>query len=390
VGLIGWHSFFPHGPYWNIAFSLALSLSAVELLRFVLFGLVRDVRRRERQGPHAWIVGIGGAIFVLGVLYQLAANLRLLPLIISGFPSFYVGFVAFAAAISLNLAYRAGALNRELAAQLDHVRTLSARALEQERRAHEEEISRRVLEADNERKTRELEDARKVQLAMLPADVPHMEGLTIAVRIQTATEVGGDYYDFRQDNDGSLTIAIGDATGHGTKAGIMVTLIKSLFNVSGHSFYIPDFFQHCTAAIRRMNLEQLYMALQIARLQGHRLTVSSAGMPPLYVYRAASGSVEEIVLKGMPLGAYAGFPYQQTSVELKPGDTVLFLSDGFPERFNVESEILGYGRVREIFGECGMLAPEAVIDHMIRASERWSGGAPLNDDMTFVAVKVEV
>jgi serine phosphatase RsbU (regulator of sigma subunit) len=223
---------------------------------------------------------------------------------------------------------------------------------------------------------------------MLPADVPHIEGFTISVRMRTATEVGGDYYDFRQDNDGSLTIAIGDATGHGTKAGIMVTLIKSLFNVSGHSFYIPDFFQHCTAAIRRMNLEGLYMALQLARLKGRRLTVSSAGMPPFYVYRAASRAVEEIVLKGMPLGAHVGFPYQQTSIDLQAGDTVMFLSDGFPERFNLAAEILGYGRVKEIFGECGMLAPEAVIDHMIAASERWSSGAPLNDDMTFVVVKV--
>ncbi len=388
VSLIAWHSFLPHGPFWNIAFSAVLALSALELLRFVVFGLARNVSHHERRGPHGWIIGIGGAIFVLGVLYQLAANLGLIPLIVSGFPPFYVGFVTFAVAISLQLAYRTGAMNRELSAQLDQVRTLSERALEQERRAHEEELSRRVLEADNERKTKELEEARKVQLAMLPSDVPHLEGLSIAVRMKTATEVGGDYYDFRQDNDGSLTIAIGDATGHGTKAGIMVTLIKSLFNVSGHSFYIPDFFQHCTAAIRRMNLEQLYMALQIARLKGRRLTISSAGMPPFYVYRTASGSVEEIVLKGMPVGAYPGFPYQQTSVDLQSGDTVLFLSDGFPERFNVESEILGYGRVKEIFGECGMLAPEAVIDHLTAASERWSGGAPLNDDMTFVVVRV--
>ncbi len=388
VGLIVWFFFVPRTLSWNIAFSVLLALSALELLRFVVFGLLRNTHPHARQGPHGWILGIGGAIFVLGVLYQLAADLGLIPLIVSGFPPFYVGFVAFAVAISLQLAYRAGALNRELAAQLDQVRTLSARTLEQERRAHEEDLSRRVLEADNARKTKELEEARKVQLAMLPSDVPHLEGLSIAVRMKTATEVGGDYYDFRQDNDGSLTIVIGDATGHGTKAGIMVTLIKSLFNVSGHSFYIPDFFQHCTAAIRRMNLEQLYMALQIARLKGRRLTVSSAGMPPFYVYRTASGSVEEIVLKGMPVGAYAGFPYQQTSVDLQSGDTVLFLSDGFPERFNLESEILGYGRVKEIFGECGMLGPEAVIDHMTAASERWSGGAPLNDDMTFVVVKV--
>ncbi|MBP1655070.1 MAG: hypothetical protein H6Q28_1626, partial [Bacteroidetes bacterium] len=250
VGLVVW-LFVRPTPGWNVAFAILMGLSAVELLRIVLSRLKRRPGSPGEREPRGWILGIGGVLFVLGVLYQLAANLELLPLVVSGFPPFYVGFVTFAVAISLHLAHRAGVTNRELAAQLNQVRALSARTLEQERRAHEEELSRRVLEADNERKTRELEEARKVQLAMLPADVPHIEGFTISVRMRTATEVGGDYYDFRQDNDGSLTIAIGDATGHGTKAGIMVTLIKSLFNVSGHSFYIPDFFQHCTAAIRR-------------------------------------------------------------------------------------------------------------------------------------------
>jgi serine phosphatase RsbU (regulator of sigma subunit) len=386
AGLTAW-LFFGAGQTWNLAFTGFMGVSALEILRVVAVGFVRDLKSGGRTLSGSWMIGSGGIIFVLGILYQIAANLNLAPLPFTGLPPFYLGFIMFAVSISLQFAYRAGRVNRELAAQLDQVRALSARTLEQERRAREEEVSRRILEADNTRKTRELEEARRVQLAMLPADVPHVAGITIAVRMRTATEVGGDYYDFRQDDDGSVTIAIGDATGHGTKAGIMVTLIKSLFNVSGHSFYIPDFFQHCTSAIRRMNIEQLYMALQIARIKGRRLTVSSAGMPPLYVYRAASGSVEEVVLKGMPLGAFAGFPYQQISLDLHPGDTMLLLSDGFPERFNMGAEILGYGRVKEIFAECGSREPEAVIDHLVEVSERWSGGAPLNDDMTFIVIQ---
>ena len=86
-----------------------------------------------------------------------------------------------------------------------------------------------LLEADNQRKTKELEEASKLQLSMLPKNVPDVPDLEIAVYMKTASEVGGDYYDFKYDNNGTLIIAIGDATGHGMKAGTMVATIKGLF-----------------------------------------------------------------------------------------------------------------------------------------------------------------
>jgi len=100
-----------------------------------------------------------------------------------------------------------------------------ARVKAQERR--KAEIT--ILEAENERKSQELEEARELQLSMLPKELPQLPYLDIAVYMQTATEVGGDYYDFHVGLDGTLTVVIGDATGHGMKAGTMVTAAKSLF-----------------------------------------------------------------------------------------------------------------------------------------------------------------
>ncbi|MGB2957606.1 MAG: SpoIIE family protein phosphatase, partial [Bacteroidota bacterium] len=234
----------------------------------------------------------------------------------------------------------------------------------------------------------ELEQARRLELSMLPMTLPEIASLQIAVHMSTATEVGGDYYDFRTEDDGSLTIAVGDATGHGTRAGIMVTLIKSLFNTLGHSFYIPDFFSHCTDFIRRMHMENLYMGLLLARIRDGNMIASAAGMPPIYVYRSDRREVEEIVIKGMPLGGPGSFPYQQVNTRLNPGDTVLFLSDGFPELFNGAREMLDYPRVKQLFGEVAERPPQDIVDRLAEAAEGWRDGSPQNDDITFVVLKV--
>ena len=110
-----------------------------------------------------------------------------------------------------------------------------AEKIENQRKVVQEmEIERRVLEADNVRKTKELEEARALQLSMLPNELPVLPNLDIAVSMKTATEIGGDYYDFDLMPDGTLTVALGDATGHGTKAGMMVVIAKSRFTAFSH------------------------------------------------------------------------------------------------------------------------------------------------------------
>ena len=95
----------------------------------------------------------------------------------------------------------------------------------------EQEIEQKLLEAENARQAKELEEARQLQLSMLPKELPQLTNLEIAVYMKTATEVGGDYYDFKLHEDDTLTVVIGDATGHGMQAGTMVSATKSLFNV---------------------------------------------------------------------------------------------------------------------------------------------------------------
>ena len=128
------------------------------------------------------------------------------------------------------------------------------RLLEEERRHREQELRQEFLEAEHARKTQELEEARRFQLSLLPRGLPERDDLEIAVLMKTATEVGGDYYDFRESANGSLTLAVGDATGHGATAGTMVTAIKSLFMASGAELDPGGFLSAAAGAVQRMEL----------------------------------------------------------------------------------------------------------------------------------------
>ena len=385
TGLAIW-TFLSPSPASMIGFPIAVALVSFEVIRV----LIGESRRRKRVGQSigiaGWIGGAGAIVYILGVLWQILLGMELLPSLLP-FPPIYMGFMIFAVGISANLAWQWSATNRMLRAKIAEIEELSALSLEQERRAREDEVKRRLLEADNQRKTQELEDARRLQLSMLPQSVPSVAGLEIGVYMKTATEVGGDYYDFLTADDGSLTIAVGDATGHGMKAGLMVTLVKSIFHTRGNSFYIPDFFNYGTTLIRRMNMEGVYMSLMLARISNGHVTMSSAGMPPILVHRAATGQIEEFRITGMPLGASPGFPYTQRRTSLAPGDTLLIMSDGLPEHFNEAEELFDVWRVKEAFGRSAESSPQAVIDTLVAAGERWSAGRPPKDDLTFVVVR---
>ena len=243
------------------------------------------------------------------------------------------------------------------------------------------------LEADHARKSEELDTARAAQLSMLTPPLPDHPDLDIAVFMETATELGGDYYDFHLDDDGTLTVAVGDATGHGAKAGMMVTATKSLFKAMGHEPDLLGLVRRFTQTLKSLNLRGLYMHLTLGRYEDGLFDLVVAGMPPVLVYRAATGHVEDVVLKGMPLGSFPDFPYQQCTLTLEPGDTVLLMSDGFLELLNAQGEMLEPHRVRALFEEAAGQSSEAVIAHLRKAGTVWAEGRPLNDDMTFVVLR---
>jgi serine phosphatase RsbU (regulator of sigma subunit) len=251
----------------------------------------------------------------------------------------------------------------------------------------EAELRAQLAEAENERKTQELEEARQLQLSMLPKVLPQLPHLDIAVYMKTATEVGGDYYDFNVSLDGTLTVVLGDATGHGMKAGTMVTSAKSLFNSYAANPDILFTFREMTRCIKQMQFQSLAMSMMMLKIKNNKLMMSSAGMPPVYLFRNKHKIIEEYLIEGMPLGTMDNFPYELKEMELFSGDTILLMSDGFPELNNQHNEMFGYRRARNTFEEVAEKEPEKIIDYLINEGSRWSNDKDPADDVTFVVIK---
>ncbi len=248
-------------------------------------------------------------------------------------------------------------------------------------------LDQRLLEVELTRKNDELEEARRFQLAMLPSTLPEHPSFEVAVAMLTATEVGGDYYDFRVEGE-TLVVAVGDATGHGSTAGRMVTVVKTLL-VAHETLDDPaSFLAGANTSVRRMGLGRMAMALGLARFTEDRLTLAAAGMPPALIYRKAKSDVEELITQGMPLGGL-DFDYVGKTATLEPGDVVLLSSDGYPELPDQAGEPLGYEVVCAHFGKvAGESTAQEIVDALVADVTRRTGGAAPADDVTFVVVKV--
>lgn len=259
--------------------------------------------------------------------------------------------------------------------------------VEAELRARAAEAQARAIEAESNRKTAELEEGRSMQLSLLPRSTPTVPGFTVAAAAETATEVGGDTWDWALRPDGTLALVIGDATGHGVRAGTVVSLMKGLFRGDPFPVELGAFLDRGGRVLRDLALPRLHMALAILTVKDGDATLASAGMPPAWVRRARTGEVEEILVPGAPLGALVETPHTAVSFRLEPGDVVLLSSDGLAESPGRDGEPLGYARAREYFREAGALPPEEAIATLLLFEKEWRGLAPRADDLTLVLLR---
>ena len=169
----------------------------------------------------------------------------------------------------------------------------------------------------------------------------------------------------------------------------MVAATKGLFQALAPNYEPVPFLQETSRALGGMGFQAMFMAIQVARIRGDRLTMTSAGMPYALLHRGQTGTVESIELRGLPLGSGLDFPYTQRNIHFGAGDTLLLLSDGLEERFSPANEILGSERVGECFAACARDTPETIIDNLVMLGREWGGERPQDDDITFVVLKKE-
>jgi hypothetical protein len=239
---------------------------------------------------------------------------------------------------------------------------------------------------EDSRKSEELEEARDLQLKLLAKKVPEMKNVEVETYIRTATEVGGDYYDFFELEDGTLIAACGDATGHGATSGMMVSITKA--GLKGIEKRSPnEMLTDLNNIVKSVEIGRIRMSLNLLEFKNGHVNISSAAMPPVYHYSKKSNSVNEIELVGTPLGSFYDEEFDRYQVDFEAGDALVLMSDGLPEAPNHSGEMLDYPAVKNCIKENGSKSASGIKDSLIELSDKWLDGIQNPDDITLVIFK---
>jgi predicted ester cyclase len=207
---------------------------------------------------------------------------------------------------------------------------------------------------ERERVEQELQVARTIQQASLPKEVPELAGWRIAPFYQPAREVGGDFYDFLELKDGRLGLVVGDATGKGVPAALVMASARSMLRaVAQASDYSPgDVLRSVNDPLVNDIPANMFVTCFYAILdpKSGSLTYANAGHDLPYV-RHSDGRCEELRARGMPLGLMPGMSYEENEIVLDDGEGALFYSDGLVEAHDPRGEMFGFPRLRALVAE---------------------------------------
>jgi serine phosphatase RsbU (regulator of sigma subunit) len=239
-----------------------------------------------------------------------------------------------------------------------------------------------------ERIEQELHVARRIQQASLPEAVPAFEGWDIYPSYRPAREVGGDFYDFLELEDGRLGLVVGDATGKGVPAAlVMSTTCGMLRAVTQASDYSPgEVLQRVNEALSTRIPANMFVTCFYGVLDPRTgsFAYANAGHDVPYVRRG--GDAEELMARGMPLGLMPGMGYEEKEIILGAGDRALFYSDGLVEAHNSEGEMFGFPRLQALVAEHAQGEP--LVDFLMEelysfTGERWEQ----EDDITLLTIE---
>jgi serine phosphatase RsbU (regulator of sigma subunit) len=238
-----------------------------------------------------------------------------------------------------------------------------------------------------ERIEQELHVARRIQQASLPEAVPALEGWEIYPSYLPAREVGGDFYDFLELEDGRLGLVVGDATGKGVPAAlVMSTTCGMIRAVTQASDYSPgEVLQRVNEALATRIPANMFVTCFYGVLDPGTGSFSYANAGHDLPYVRRGGYAEELMARGMPLGLMPGMGYEEKEIILGEGDRALFYSDGLVEAHNPEGAMFGFPRLQSLVAEHAQGEP--LVDFLMEelysfTGKRWEQ----EDDITLVTL----
>ena len=223
------------------------------------------------------------------------------------------------------------------------------------------ELTQQRLEQERierERIEQELRVARRIQHASLPEEVPTLGGWQISPFYQPAREVGGDFYDFHLLSEGRLGVVVGDATGKGVPAALVMSTTLGMLQLAAQasdSSSAGEVLARVNEALTIRIPSNMFVTCFYAILdpKSGSLRYANAGHDLPYLNRSGDDDAEELRARGMPLGLMPAMSYEEGEVSLGEGNCVLFYSDGLVEAHNPKGEMFGFPRLRALVAEHG-------------------------------------
>jgi predicted ester cyclase len=251
-------------------------------------------------------------------------------------------------------------------------------------------LRRRRLEQEireRERIEQELLVARRIQHASLPKEVPDLEGWEISPYYQPAREVGGDFYDFHLLSEGRLGLVVGDATGKGVPAALVMSTTCGMLRLAAQSLSSPGvMLQRVNEALCPYIPSNMFVTCFYALLdpESGLLRYANAGHDLPYLHH--DGDAEELRARGMPLGLMPGMSYEEKEDSLEVGDSALLYTDGLVEAHDPQREMFGFPRLQGLVSKHAEeeSLEEALLEELYSfVGEGWEQ----EDDITLVTLR---
>jgi phosphoserine phosphatase RsbU/P len=270
----------------------------------------------------------------------------------------------------------------------DHQRTLVTLASQIAVAIENARLYQRVTQQE-QRLEHDLDMAREVQLRLLPPTPPRKPHAEFATRFLPARTIGGDLYDFLPYDDKCVGIAMGDVSGKAAPAALYAALISGIMRAATSQMLSPaDMLKQLNDSLQERKMDSQYVTMVFAVWNDEKQTVQIANAGAVQPLFCRAGQVETVEAEGFPLGMFKDVSYEEFTLSTRPGDAVVFFSDGIVDAVNEHEEMFGTERLIALVTSQITNSAEKMVDAIYQELSAFQGGVERFDDETVVVLKV--
>lgn len=253
--------------------------------------------------------------------------------------------------------------------------------------------SEKNLRIRNETIEKDLQNARQIQLALLPTTPPDLKRLKVKYRFLPLEAVGGDYFSFYNEDENELGIFVADVVGHGVSAALFLALLKYTTEIVSRSYktkpelYLENLNQALYYGMYNYFITGVY-GIFTTDSDNVNFTFANGGHPPLIYHNSLNNEVVPIKAKGTIIGMLENMKYTSQTISLNKGDRIYFYTDGIPETRNEENEIIGFQNVHKIIKNVSTPDLDETLDKFIVELKNFKDEIPFEDDIVIICVEV--